>query len=345
MLSRFYLRAMKRIYLMQLVVVALMMAACGKKSEVERPARPNIRALPSLVPGESPVALIPISEDVRLDQYFTYIDALVAKYDTLAPYDLTEHLLVRANPWIIDSLVATDYYTQIAQEHFVYDQRKIIVLRAGDTLQVPGPKAAAQLIENIRQTVIDVNIPAFRLRVLQADSLLFEAPVRVGKNKTQYLEMVGREVDLRTRTGEGAIIRINRDPTVYNPVTGIRYDSTRRDDKRVTRMPRIPWMETKINNIRSGQMIHPTSNPVSLGKPSSNGCIGLGEADTWRLYYHAPVGTRVHIRYDLMEITPAGDTLQYKDVYDYKRKTAKAQILPFGSNKPHENLCHCDPLL
>lgn len=335
---------MKRFDLLLFVLVAFVLAACNNTPpKVDSMDPPPAREVPS-VPGEQPIVLIPVTEDVRIATYFTYIDALVAKYDTLAPYKLTEHLLVRANPWIIDSLVASDYYLQMAKGNFVYEQRQTIVLHAGDTLRIPGPQQAARLLEDMKQTLIDVNIPAFRLRVLQSDSVLFEVPVRVGKNKTEFLEMAGRKVDLRTRTGEGTIIRINNNPTVYNPVDGEKYDSTKRDDKRYTTMPRIPWLEPQINGIRTGQMIHPTSNPVSLGKPASNGCIGMGEADAWRVYYHAPVGTRVRIRYDLMEITAAGDTLQYKDIYEYKNKTARAQILPMGSNRPVENLCACDSL-
>lgn len=335
---------MNRIDCLLFVLFAVLLSACQSSSTPEVPKAPApIRVLPR-VAGEKPIALIPITSDVRIGSYFTFIDALVANYDTLAPYDLTEHLLVRANPWIIDSLAASDYYLEIARGNFIYDQRKYVVLHAGDTLAVPGPQQAARIREAMDQTLIDINIPAFRLRVLQADSMLFEVPVRVGKNKTEYLEMAHREVDLRTRTGEGTVIRINNDPTVYNPVTGEKYDSTKRDDKRYTTMPRIPWLETKINGIRTGQMIHPTSNPVSLGKPASNGCIGMGEADAWRVYYHAPIGTRVRIRYDLMEITPAGDTLRYKDVYEYGNKTSTVQILPRGSNKLLENLCVCDTL-
>lgn len=335
---------MKRSDFLLFVLVVFVLAACNNTPpKVGSMVPPPVRQVPS-VPGEKPIVLIHVAEDVRIAAYFTYIDALVAKYDTLAPYKLTEHLLVRANPWIIDSLVASDYYTQMALGHFVYEQRQTIVLHAGDTLRIPGPQQAARLIEDMKQTLIDINIPAFRLRVLQSDSVLFEVPVRVGKNKTEFLEMAGRKVDLRTRTGEGAVIRINNDPTVYNPVDGEKYDSTKRDDKRYTTMPRIPWLETQINGIRTGQMIHPTSNPATLGKPASNGCIGMGEADAWRVYYHAPVGTRVRIRYDLMEITPAGDTIQYKDIYGYKNKIARAQIMPMGSNRPVENLCACDSL-
>lgn len=43
-------------------------------------------------------------------------------------------------------------------------------------------------------------------------------------------------------------------------VTGIKYDSTCRDDGNYTKMPVIPWLEPSINGIRYGAMIHPTTN-------------------------------------------------------------------------------------
>jgi L,D-transpeptidase ErfK/SrfK len=79
-------------------------------------------------------------------------------------------------------------------------------------------------------------------------------------------------------------------------------------------MPLIPWIEPKLGGRRTGQLIHPTSNPKSLGKAYSNGCIGTREADAWRIYYHAPLGTRVVVRYDLR----VADTIRLKDIYNDK---------------------------
>ena len=51
--------------------------------------------------------------------------------------------------------------------------------------------------------------------------------------------------------------------------------------KKVTKLPQIPFIETEINGIRNGQLIHPTTNPETLNKAYSNGCIGTKEADAW----------------------------------------------------------------
>ncbi len=297
----------------------------------------------TLPPAEPPLALIAVTRPVTISTYFQYLDGLVRQYDSLAPYPLSEYLLVRANPWLIDTLENTDYYRQMARGVFVYDQRRMTVLKPGDTLRLPGPQTAAALLDRIANTRLDVNIPAFQLRIVEYDSVLFTFPVRVGKNEKKYLQMAHGTVDLRTRTGTGEIVRVNRNPAFYKPATGERYYYTKRDDGKTTWMPTIPWIEPSIDGRRLGQMIHPTTNPETLGKAASHGCIGLKEADAWRVYYYAPPGTRVIIRYDLTEVTPGGDTLYYKDIYRHqsgKKPATQAGLLllpDFGTR------CVCDP--
>lgn len=60
-----------------------------------------------------------------------------------------------------------------------------------------------------------------------------------------------------------------------------------------------------------------------MGKASSNGCIGMREADMWRLYYHAPVGTPIIIRYDLVAINEQGDTSRLPNIYPGFEKMQK----------------------
>lgn len=300
----------------------------------------------TILPAEPPVAAIRVPRDIPVSAYFNYLDSLVARYDSLTPYPLSEHLIVRANAWIIDTLENTDYYRRMDRGQFVYDQRALTVLKAGDTLWLPGPQHAAGLLAAMKATRLDVNIPAFRLRVMEGDSTLYSFPVRVGKNRRKFLAMAGRVADLRTLTGSGEIIRANRNPVFYDPVTGRSFEYTKRDDKRTTWMPQIPWLEPALDGNRYGQMIHPTTNPVTLGKAASNGCIGLGEADAWRVYYYAPVGTKVTVRYDLTEVVAPGDTLRYNDVYNYQKegknpkKYASAAVFPF---KLKPNICWCLP--
>ena len=267
-------------------------------------------------PPRPPQITCVVSREVRVKDYFRFIDQVVRAYDTLVPYALTEHLLVRANPRIIDTLENTDYYRMKERGVFVYDQRQLPVLHAGDTLVFPDSLQAAALQARLAQTWIDINIPEYKLRVVEGEDTVYCLTVRVGQNKKRFQEALGRMADLRTRPGEGKIVRINREPTLFvDPHTGRKFTETKRDDGRITRMPLIPWLEPEINGVRLGQMIHPTTNPETLGRAYSNGCVGCGEGEAWRVYYYAPIGTRVRIRYDRTLVSPAGDTVTLPDVY------------------------------
>lgn len=261
---------------------------------------------------------IHITSDVAISEYFEYLDSLVNVYDSLVPYPLTEHLLVRANPWIIDTLANTDYYRMMARDSFVYDQRKMLVLKSFDSIMIPDSLSAGHIMDSFNKTHLDVNIPEFKLRIYQDTALLFNFPVRVGKKTQKYLAMGDKITDLRTIPGSGKIVRLERNPKFYNPVNQKRFYLTKRDDKKTTLMPQIPWIETEINGIRNGQMIHPTTNPKTLRKASSNGCIGTRESDAWIIYYYAPLGTAITIRYDLEFNNVMGDKVKLKDIYGYR---------------------------
>lgn len=261
---------------------------------------------------------IKVDKSIVIKDYFQYLDSIVQKYDTLVPFKLTEHLLVRANPWIIDTLQNTDYYRMIARDSFVYDQKKMIVLPKGHAIRIPDSIHTKKLLRAFQNTLIDINIPEYKLRIYQDSVLLYEFPIRVGKYQNKYLEMSGRIQDLRTKTGEGTIVGHVRNPRYVNPVNNHEYKVTRRDDEKVTKLPQIPFVETEINGLRHGQLIHPTTNPISLGKAYSNGCIGTKEADAWVIYYYAPIGTKIKIRYDLNVLNTVGDSIVLKDIY-YKK--------------------------
>ena len=331
-----------------LVVVALLSLHCKQKSSAEPESQKPVQAEQHAVPSkpEPPIAKIPVQKDIAMGDFFQFLEKIVQQHDTLGGYPLSENLLLRANPWILDSLVNTDYYIQKSMGNFVYDQKRMRVLKPGDTLLIPGPQTAAALLEKMSKTWLDINIPAFELCILEGDSVLFKCPVRVGKSKKKYLEAAGHTVDLRTRTGTGEIIRVNRFPIFIDPVDGKRFKFTKRDDHLTTLMPQIPWLEPQINGQRLGQMIHPTTNPRSLGKPASNGCIGLSEADAWKLYYYAPLGTKVHIRYDLQEINAAGDTLRYQDIYRLRRTGKPLKPIAVAGFWPKETagICVCDTM-
>lgn len=164
-------------------------------------------------------------------------------------------------------------------------------------------------------THLEINIPEFKLQIIQDGRELYNFLVRVGRNDKVYMAMAKREVDMRTMPGKGEIIRVNKNPAFINPQNNLRYYTTKRDDGKRTSLPAIPWLEPAIEGRRIGQLIHPTTNLETLGKAISNGCIGLRESDAWIVYYYAPIGTKVHFKYELERLNNKGETLRFKDIY------------------------------
>lgn len=256
-----------------------------------------------------------VEGNITVEHYFPYIDSIVKKYDSLRSYELTEHLLIRANSWIIDSLQNTDYYRMMARDSFVYDQKKMIALPKGSSIVIPDSVLAQKIQNRFQKTRIDINIPEYKLRIYEDSLRLYEFPIRVGRDEEKYLKMSDRVQDLKTKTGDGCIVGHVRNPRYVNPVTNHEYLVTKRDDKKVTKLPQIPFIETELDGLRHGQLIHPTTNPISLGKAYSNGCIGTKEADAWVIYYHAPINTKIRIRYDLNVVDENGKSITLPDIY------------------------------
>ncbi len=295
-----------------IIVWILISCFCPKDEAIRKPFHSDL-----FKNKQDTIALqrIEVMHDVLVENYFEYMDSVVCKYDSVTKYPLTEHLLVRANSWIIDTLQHTDYYVMKARDSFVYNQKKMIVLRKGAFLNIPDSVLADKLLYAFQQTKIDINIPEFSLRIYEDSVQLYEFPIRVGRNEKKYLKMSGRVQDLKTKTGEGTIVQHVRNPRFVNPVNNHEYFVTRRDDEEITKLPQIPFIETELNGVRHGQLIHPTTNPVTLGKAYSNGCIGTNEADAWIIYYYAPIGTKIKIRYDLKVPNEKGEQVILKDIY------------------------------
>lgn len=262
---------------------------------------------------------ISVNKNVTIEKYFQYMDSLVNTYNAFVPYKLTEHLLVRANPWIIDTLKNTDYYLMKERDSFVYDQKKMIALPKGASITIPDAVLAKKTLHSFQKTTIDINIPELKLRIYENSKVLYEFPIRVGRNEKKYLEMSRRIEDLRTKTGVGNIVKHIRNPQYINPVNNHEYFVTKRDDEKVTKLPQIPFIETEINGRRNGQLIHPTTNPITLGKAYSNGCIGTKETDAWIIYYYAPINTRISIRYNLEISDKDGGKIILDDIYEFNK--------------------------
>jgi L,D-transpeptidase ErfK/SrfK len=65
--------------------------------------------------------------------------------------------------------------------------------------------------------------------------------------------------------------------------------------------------------------MHPTTNPVTLGKAVSNGCIGTNEADAWVIYYYAPINTKINITYNLNIKSNTDKNIILRDIYKYHK--------------------------
>lgn len=223
--------------------------------------------------------------------------------------------MVRHNIWILDTLAHTDYYYLKEKGIFNEDSQALNVLLKGQTLLIPDSLQTQEISNSMANTYLDINIPEFRLQIIENGQVIHRFPVRVGQNNKRYLKMANAEVDMRTKPGIGKIVRVNKTPSFINPKDNHRYYATKRDDNKVTKLPAIPWIEPEIDGRRFGQLIHPTTNLATLGRAYSNGCIGLRESAAWFVYYYAPLDTKVVIRYDLKGKDGEGNDIQFTDIY------------------------------
>lgn len=256
-----------------------------------------------------------VKKDVRIAVYFRWMDSLVADFNKKNTYAIDEYILVRHNIWILDTLAHTDYYYLKDKGIFNEDSQALNVFREGQTLLIPDSLQTQEIRNSMADTYLDINIPEFRLQIIENGKVIQKFPVRVGQNNKRYLKMAKAEVDMRTKPGVGKIVRVNKKPSFINPKDNHRYYATRRDDNKVTKLPAIPWIEPEINGQRFGQLIHPTTNLATLGRAYSNGCIGLRESAAWFVYYYAPLNTKVVIRYDLKGKDAEGNDIQFTDIY------------------------------
>ena len=259
-----------------------------------------------------------VPKNIQIKDYFKYMDSLARAYESLVPYDLTAQLIVRTKQWLMDSLENTDYYRQKQKGVFIYDQKELVILKQGDSLGIPTDTIARQILAKQAKTMLDVNIPEFKLRIVEGTDTVGTFPVRVGQNRITKWAVFDKNAKLRTKTGNGKIVNTYFKSTFLDPVDGRISSKTKRDDGDSTFLPLMPWLEPEINGQSIGQLIHPTSNEKSLGKAYSNGCIGTGEASMWRIYYYAPKGTKVRISYRLNSVDSAGTAIKLKDIYGKK---------------------------
>lgn len=290
---------------------------------------------------ENEVCFVEVEQNILIKDYHKWVKNFLIEVNINRNIHIDEYILAKANPGFVDSLKNSDYYHLKQKGILSYDPKECLFLAKGAEIVIPDSNTVLRLKKDILQTRIDINIPEFLCRVYQYEKVIDSFHIRVGKNEKKFLAMAGKVMDLKTRTGEGKVIRINKEPQFINPVDNKLYTGTKRDDGIVTQLPNIPWLETELDGVKYGQMIHPTTNESTIGKAASNGCIGLRESDMWALYFYAPVNTPVRIRYDLKGIDSLGNTIYFKDIYSRKwRKTIKKESAERESVL-FSHLCFC----
>ncbi|OBX25864.1 L,D-transpeptidase ErfK/SrfK [Gelidibacter algens] len=263
----------------------------------------------------TPIEIV-VHKDVPIRSYFKWMDSIVTKHNQTHNYAIDEYIIVHHNKWILDTLAHTDYYYLMDKGIFNEDSQSLLALKEDQVLIIPDSIQTQHLKAQLNNTSLELNIPEFRLRIIQDGQEIHKFPVRVGKVGKRYLAMAKGDVDMRTKPGIGEIIRVNKKPIFMNPQNNHKYERTNRDDGKNTALPAIPWLEPSINGRSVGQLIHPTTNLATLEKASSNGCIGLRESDAWIVYYYyAPLGTKVVFTYELQGKNDEGETVEFKDIY------------------------------
>lgn len=310
-------KMMGRVSTIGIFIVILLFVGCYSPSPSDLALNelpPGIDTVPSNTTLVSAPEYAVVNRKVSMKNYFTFIDSIsTARLDSSITF--RDYVLVNANPWIIDTLRNMDYYHQKAKGIFVYDPSQQIIFHPGDSLLIPDRQTIDSITERLKSTKIEVNIPEFKLWVIQKKDTVITCKVRVGQNKDKYLDYYQKEADLRTPVGEGEIVFVRKNPKYFDPQTGEEYMETKRDDGLRTKMPIIPSLTPSINGTVTGTLIHATTNPKSLGKAYSNGCIGTSEPDIWSIFYAAPVGTKVRFRYDLEIKDENGLPKKLRDIY------------------------------
>ncbi len=300
-------------------VLAFIFISCVNNHKANNAEEKSIEVneLVDTLKQEKPILPIEIvvNKDIPIRSYFKWMDSIVAEHNQTHNYSIDEYIIVHNNNWILDTLAHTDYYYLMDKGIFNEDPQSLIALKEGQVLEIPDSIQTQQLKAQLDKTSLELNIPEYRLRIIQDGKEIYKFPVRVGKVGRRYLAMAKGEVDMRTKPGIGEIIRVNKKPVFKNPQNNHKYVKTHRDDGKLTGLPAIPWLEPSINGRSVGQLIHPTTNLATLEKPSSNGCIGLRESDAWIVYYYAPLGTKVVIKYELQGKNDQGENVEFKNIY------------------------------
>lgn len=180
----------------------------------------------------------------------------ITKY--MMKYELSYHELTEANPHI-----------------------RFTRLKEGNKIIIP-----TQFILPPYRDGIVVNIPELRLYYFpQEGGYVFTTPVALGRE------------GWRTPSMETFVARKQKDPTWFVP-DSIKEESLRKGQKSpdfIPPGPDNPLGAYALYLNRNGYLLHGTSNPSSVGKFASHGCMRLNAQAIDFLYHNVPVKTKVRI--------------------------------------------------
>jgi hypothetical protein len=167
-----------------------------------------------------------------------------------------------------------------------------------------------------REHEIYINIASFTLKLISGGECEKKYKIRVGK------------LDAKTITGAGTVTKKFK-KSYFRYSSGdqkgeiIRYSNIRSSfNGKIVKRIKIPYdkikgLELEINGVVTGQIIHATTNPETLGHACSSGCIGLSIEDMLDLYDRVKTGAKVLIEYNPVEYHD-GYFYFYNDIYNYK---------------------------
>lgn len=121
-LSKYYFQnnERRRLPCLTLSVSLFLFSACKHKTRAETESEHNAQTAAPTVQRllQPPFAKIPVQKEMAVRDFFQFLDKTVLKNGTLSHFKLSENLLLRANPWILDRLLNTDYYFQLSLGNF-----------------------------------------------------------------------------------------------------------------------------------------------------------------------------------------------------------------------------------
>lgn len=175
---------------------------------------------------------------------------------------------------ILSSTVMTTFASSVASSHV---WAHVVTEGFPDTIEAEFESASESYW-------IRINIPAFTLTLFLGETPIRTYPIAVGKPASP------------SRIGTCEIVEKAKYPTWYPPDGG----------PPVPPGPDNPISSRWLGLSWPGYGIHGTNNPSSIGKAVTLGCIRMYDEDVMELFDIVPVGTKVELVYETLEVSSNG---------------------------------------